>query len=81
MSKTKSVIALIVVVLFIALALYVGGWVMFVGGIVDAVGIFKEDVMLTGKAVAIAIVKIFGGATVGSIIAMIGVAVAKIISD
>ena len=81
MSTTRSVISLIAIVLFVALALYVGGWVMFVGGIVDAVGIFKGDIELTGMAVAIAIVRIFGGATVGTLIAAVGLGVAKIISD
>jgi hypothetical protein len=77
----KPVIGLVVAILGVVLGLYVGGWVMFVGGIVDAVNIFQGVLAVTGMSVAIAIVKIFGGATVGTTIAIVGVFIAKAIAD
>lgn len=63
----KHVISSIIFVIGIILALYVGGWVMFINPIIDACKHFDAGT-LTGMIVGTTILKCVFASTVGSII-------------
>ena len=54
----KRILGVIIFIIGIVLTAYVGVWLMFIGGIVDAVNLFKGVMVLTGMNVAITICKI-----------------------
>jgi hypothetical protein len=56
----------------VCLGVYTGFWVMFVGGIIDIIDVFKAPTT-DGGLVAIALLKIFGAGLVGGIIAWCGI--------
>ena len=67
-----KIVGMIVAILGIALGVYTGFWVMFVGGIIDIIDVFKAPTT-DGGVVAIALLKIFGAGLVGGIIAWCGI--------
>lgn len=66
----KIVIGLLLIVLGIALGLYVGVWVMFIGGIAQAVEAFKST-PVEALDVAIGVARVFGASLVGTASAFI----------
>lgn len=67
-----KIVGMIVAILGIALGVYTGFWVMFVGGIIDIIDVFKAPTT-DGGLVAIALLKIFGAGLVGGVIAWGGI--------
>lgn len=67
-----KIVGMIIAIIGIALGLYTGFWVMFVGGIIDIIDVFKAPTT-DGGIVAIALLKIFGAGLVGAIIAWCGI--------
>ena len=67
-----KIVGMIVAILGIALGVYTGFWVMFVGGIIDIIDVFKAPT-IDGGLVAIALLKIFCAGLVGGIIAWGGI--------
>lgn len=63
----------------IAASLYVGGWLMFIGGIADAITLFKGLAPVTPTDVAIAVGKIVFAVPVGFLSASLGVSAAEAI--
>lgn len=66
----KKVLAVGMIIVGILLGLYLGLWVMFVGGIVGLVEIFKSG-NIEGMAIALNIVKIVFASAVGTLAAYI----------
>lgn len=67
-----KIVGMIVAIFGIVLGVYTGFWVMFVGGIIDIIDVFKAPAT-DGGVVAIALLKIFGAGLVGGIIAWGGI--------
>ena len=67
-----KIVGMIVAIFGIVLGVYTGFWVMFVGGIIDIIDVFKAP-GTDGGVVAIALLKIFGAGLVGGIIAWGGI--------
>ena len=67
-----KIVGMIVAILGIALGVYTGFWVMFVGGIIDIIDAFKAPTT-DGGLVAIALLKIFGAGLAGGVIAWGGI--------
>ena len=76
----KNIIAIIIIWLGCVLALYVGGWLMFIKPIINVVLAFQAG-MVTGLMIALAIIKILFASIVGGIIAYIGFIIAAFIAD
>ena len=66
-----KIVGMIVAVLGVVLG-YTGFWVMFVGGIIDIIDVFKAPTT-DGGLVTIALLKIFGAGLVGGVIAWGGI--------
>lgn len=75
----KNIIAIIIIWLGCILALYVGGWLMFIKSIIDLILGFQAG-MVTGSMIALAIIKILFASIVGGIIAYIGFIIAAFIA-
>ena len=60
--------------------IYLGLWVMFVGGIMTIAGAFDSNT-LTSTLVAINVIKIILSSGVGYVIAFVGITVGVIVSD
>lgn len=75
----KNIIAIIIIWLGCVLALYVGGWLMFIKSIIDLILGFQAG-MVTGSMIALAIIKILFASIVGGIIAYIGFIIAAFIA-
>lgn len=76
----KNIIAIIIIWLGCVLALYVGGWLMFIKPIIDVILAFQAGIV-TGSMIALAIIKILFASIVGGIIAYIGFIIAAFIAD
>jgi hypothetical protein len=57
-------------------ALYGACWLMFIGGITDALNMLKSDELLSMGDVAIALIKLLGAAPVASVLVYGGIALA-----
>lgn len=75
----KNIIAIIIIWLGCVLALYVGGWLMFIKPIIDVILAFQAGIV-TGSMIALAIIKILFASIVGGIIAYIGFIIAAFIA-
>ncbi len=76
----KNIIAIIIIWLGCVLALYVGGWLMFIKPIINVVLALQAGIV-TGSMIALAIIKILLASIVGGIIAYIGFIIAAFIAD
>lgn len=76
----KNIIAIIIIWLGCILALYVGGWLMFIKPIINVVLALQAGIV-TGSMIALAIIKILLASIVGGIIAYIGFIIAAFIAD
>ena len=76
----KNIIAIIIIWLGCILALYVGGWLMFIKPIINVVLALQAGIV-TGSMIALAIIKILLASIVGGIIAYIGFIIATFIAD
>lgn len=70
--RMRKIFGILIIILSIALALYVGVWLLFVGGIVQVINSINP---LDGMAIAIGILKIISASIVGWIIGLTGVAI------
>lgn len=78
--NTKYVISILLMIVFGAVALYVGGWIMFVQPILEACQHFDAGT-LTGTMVGITVLKCLFASTVGGIIFWIGCFLGGIVSE
>ena len=76
----KHAAAIVLVAIGAILALYVGGWIMFVGGIAQVIDAIRADV-LDSLAIAIGIGKVVFCSLVGWLIFGVFGLVAKVIAD
>ena len=76
----KNIIAIIIIWLGCVLALYVGGWLMFIKPIINVVLALQAGIV-TGSMIALAIIKILLASIVSGIIAYIGFIIAAFIAD
>ena len=76
----KNGIGITLILLGIALGIYVGLWLMIVGGIIQVVNAFQVD-PVSARDIAIGIVRVWLGGLVGAIVGaipvMLGMAVLK----
>ena len=75
----KSTIAMIVFFIGCLLGLYVGGWMMFLKPIINAVTMYDAGI-LTGAIIFWTVIKCIFAGFVGTVIACIGLIIASIIS-
>jgi hypothetical protein len=54
----KAILGIALIIIGATVGVYVGVWLLFIGGIVDAVNLFKGINPVTGLSVAITILKI-----------------------
>ena len=66
-----TILGLAIIIASIALGVYVGGWVFFIGGIVQVVEAFKAT-PIEALDVAFGLLKVVLAATVGSLVAVLG---------
>lgn len=78
--NTKYVISILLMVVFGAAALYVGGWLMFIQPIMEACQHFDAGT-LTGVMVGTTVLKCVFASTVGAIIFWVGCFLGEIISE
>lgn len=69
-----------IMILGIILGVYVGGWVMFVGGIVQFINSIAST-PIYALGIAIGIVRIIFASMVGWLVASVGIVVGKIIME
>ena len=75
MKNTRSIISMVVLIIGFLLALYVGGWLMFLKPIIYAVAAFDAGT-LTGTIIIWTIIKCILASFVGGIISYIGILIA-----
>ena len=78
MKNTKSIISMVVLIIGFLLALYVGGWLMFLKPIIYAVAAFDAGT-LTVTIIIWTIIKCILASFVGGIISYIGILIAILI--
>jgi hypothetical protein len=71
MKMSKDILKVAFVVVCFCLAVYVGGWVMFVGGIIDVVEFFRNG-STSMPDLGVGIMKIVFASPVGGLIAACG---------
>lgn len=69
--NTKLILAILSIVISIALALYLGGWLLFVKPIIECCKAFDNDT-LTALKVGFTVIKCLCAGTVASVICWIG---------
>ena len=75
----KKIIAKIIFILSIALAIYVGGWCMFITPIIDACKHFDAGT-LTGVIIGTTVLKCIFASAVSSIIVYVGIIIAAVLN-
>lgn len=78
MKNTRSIISMIVLIIGFLLALYVGGWLMFLKPIIYAVAAFDAGT-LTGTIILWTIIKCILASFVSGVISYIGILIAILI--
>lgn len=80
--KKTEIIGLLLIIIGIAVGLYVGVWLCFIGGIIDIVEVFNAGPPIEALKTALGIFKIFAAGVVGWISALIlilpGIGILKI---
>ena len=76
-SDWRALLGLATTVFFIAIAFYVGGYLMFVGGIIQVIQSVTPVIIPTG--IGIGVGKVFFAGVVGWVIGLFGSIVAQII--
>lgn len=71
--KMKILLALIMILAGLALAVYVGVWLLFIKGIIQIVEEFKSPEAMDSAVIAWGILKILCASIVGSLCAIIGI--------
>ncbi len=75
-----AVLGILICIASLCGGVYLGGWIMFIGGIVDIIDTIKDG-GFESMVIALGVVKILAGGAVGTIIATIGCTVGCTVLD